>query len=66
MTDKRRCFDCEHEIEGDDDAAVCIPCGGRNRRVVRVYYITRLDEVMILLGIIFSMAFGVWVGVNLP
>lgn len=29
------CFDCGHEIERNDDAWVCVQCGGRNRRLSR-------------------------------
>lgn len=29
-----RCHDCKHPIHDDDDARVCINCGGRNRRIV--------------------------------
>lgn len=31
-----RCYQCDREIiEQDDDALVCIECGGRNRRVMK-------------------------------
>ena len=31
---KDTCFDCGKEIVGsDDDAFICIDCGGRNRRI---------------------------------
>jgi hypothetical protein len=28
------CAQCRHIIESDDDAGVCIECGGRNKRAV--------------------------------
>ena len=28
-----RCHDCKHPIHKDDDARVCINCGGRNSRI---------------------------------
>jgi len=29
-----RCYQCGHPINGnDDDARICINCGGRNRRI---------------------------------
>lgn len=28
-----KCFDCRKPIHDDDDAMVCIQCGGMNRRI---------------------------------
>ena len=33
ITKKYRCYDCNREIHRNDDAEVCIECGGMNRLV---------------------------------
>lgn len=30
-----RCYDCGHKIERNDDALICIKCGGYNHRLPR-------------------------------
>ena len=32
-----RCYDCGHPVYANDDANVCIQCGGQSRRVTHNY-----------------------------